>query len=61
MKIKEKNGMLEITTDIFQAKNGGVFMNFGNGVIKIDKFYADIIARDIPEFDEEQYHKFYKK
>ena len=61
MKIKEYNGVLKIDTTVHQAKNGGIFMDWGNTVIKLEKFYADNIARDIPDFDQEQYIKFYEK
>lgn len=60
MTIKEKNGILEIKTEIYQAKNGGVFINFARGPIKIEKFYADSICYDIPDFDLDLYKKFYE-
>ena len=60
MRIKAKGGILEITTEAYQAKNGGIFLNWGNSVIKIEKDFADTIARDIPDFDNEQYNKYYK-
>ena len=59
MKIKEKNGQLEITTSIYQGRNGAIYLNWGNKTIKLEKDYADTIARDIPDFDNEQYNKFY--
>lgn len=61
MRIQEKGeGIIEITTEVYQARNGGIFMNWGNTIIKLGKDDADIIARDIPNFDNEQYNKFYK-
>jgi hypothetical protein len=59
MRIKQIGDLIEITTEIYQAKNGGIFMNFGNTVIKLSKDDAEIVAYDIPNFDLEQYKKFY--
>jgi hypothetical protein len=55
------NGSLEISTIAYQAKNGGIFLDWGNTVIKLEKDYADNIAYDIPDFDHDQYNKFYSK
>lgn len=51
MKKTHKEGMLHITTEVYQAKNGGIFMNWGNTVIKLSKDDAEIVAYDIPDFD----------
>ncbi len=59
MRITEKNGMLKIETEIYQARNGSLVMNFGNKIIILEEKIADIIARDVPDFDEILYHKFY--
>lgn len=59
MKIKEKGDMLEVTTEVYQAKNGGIFVNWGNTVIKLSKDDAEVIADSIPEIDREKYNEHY--
>lgn len=59
MKLKVKNGQLVIETIAYQAKNGAVFLDFGNTVIKLEKDYARIIAYEIPNFNKEDYIKYY--
>jgi hypothetical protein len=57
---KNKENQLEIKTIAYQAKNGGIFLDWGNTVIKLEKMYADNIAYDIPDFNLEDYNNFYK-
>ena len=59
MKIKIKNEQLIIEINAYQAKNGAVYLDWGNTVIKLEKDYADNIARDIPDFDNEAYNNYY--
>lgn len=59
MKLKVKDGVLKIETTIFQGRTGGVFLDFGNTVIKLEKMYAEIVARDIPDFNNEDFNNFY--
>ena len=51
--------MLEVTTEVYQARNGGIFLNWGNTVIKLSKDDAEVVADSIPEIDREQYSKHY--
>lgn len=60
MKKKEKNGQLIVETNAYQAKNGGIFLDWGNTVIKLEKDYAENICYDIPDFNVDDYRKFYK-
>jgi urocanate hydratase len=55
------NGSVQVTTFVYQARNGALFLDWGNTVIKLEKDYADNIAYDIPDFDVDQYNKFYGK
>ncbi len=62
MKLKlTKNNQLEVSTIVYQAKNGGIFLDWGNTVIKLDKDYADNLAYDIPDFNQDDYNNFYSK
>jgi len=60
MRIELKEDLLEIKTTVYQAKSGGVYMNWGFGAMLLEKKYADNIARDIPDFSEDDYNLFYK-
>lgn len=59
MKIKLKDGQLNIETIAYQAKNGAVYLDWGNTVIKLEKDYAENICYDIPEFDIDAFNKYY--
>ena len=59
MKIEEKNGMLEITTSVYQAKSGAIFINWGKHIIELNQEQAEVIAEDILEFDQKDYIKYY--
>lgn len=52
--------MLNVTTEIYQAKNGAVFMNFGRTIIKLERDQADIVAYDIPDFSVDDFNNYYK-
>ncbi len=54
-----EGGMLEIITQIYQAKNGGIFLSWGNAAIKLSKDEAEVVADSIPEIDRDQYVRFY--
>lgn len=61
MKIKvEKERMTQITTEVYQAKNGGVYLNWGNDAILLNEKQANIIANDLDLLDVSDYNKFYK-
>lgn len=51
--------MLEITTTVYQVKNGAVYMDLGNTVLKLDKDYADRFCYEIPDFDLDMYTSYY--
>lgn len=60
MKITTKNNQLQVTTIAYQAKNGAVYLDWGNTVIKLSKDDAQNIAYDIPEFSVDDFNNFYK-
>lgn len=60
MRIKVKGDLLEVTTEVFQARNGAVFMNWGNTVIKLSEDDANVVADDVPGIDREAYVNYYK-
>ncbi len=60
MKIIIKKGkMTKIETELFQAKDGSVRINFSSGTVIIPKILADNVAIDIDDFDEDDYLSFY--
>jgi hypothetical protein len=59
MRKQIENSQLVIKTNAYQAKNGGIFLDWGNTVIKLEKMYADNIAYDVPDFDVDSYNKHY--
>ncbi|MEA3430173.1 MAG: hypothetical protein U9R08_02790 [Nanoarchaeota archaeon] len=59
MKIKEKNGLLEITTTVYQAKNGALYINWGNRTIQLTKDEADIVCYNLKDFNVDDFKKFY--
>jgi hypothetical protein len=59
MRLKVKDGQLLVETNIYQAGNGAVYLNWSNTVIKLEKDFADSIAYDIPGFDIDSYNKYY--
>jgi hypothetical protein len=59
--IKQQGDMLEITTEVYQATNGGLFLNWGNTSIKLEKEYAENIAYDIPNFDVDLFNEYYSQ
>ena len=62
MKLINKNGeMTKIETEIFQARNGAIKVNFGDGTLEIPYFLADNIAFDIKDFDKDLYNQYYEK
>jgi len=60
MKIKVKDNKLVLETIIYQAKNGAVFIDWGNTVIKLSKDDASKIVYDIPDFNVEDFNKYYQ-
>lgn len=59
MKLKIKDNQLFVETNIYQASNGAVWLNWSNTVIKLEKDYADSVAWDIPDFNQDDYNKYY--
>jgi fibrillarin-like rRNA methylase len=60
MRIEIKDNELIIKTNVYQAKNGGIFLNLGSEAIKLNKDHAEIFAYDIPDFNKEDFLEFYK-
>lgn len=62
MKVKSNSNssIIEIQTEVYQARNGGFYMNWGRGVIALSKEEAEIVVWDMPEFDHDKYNEFYK-
>ena len=58
--IKNKNDMLEITTNIYQARSGALIILFGNKSMTLPDDIADIFLYDIKDFDLEKYNEFYR-
>ena len=61
MKIKVNDNKLVLETIIYQAKNGAVFIDWGNTGIKLSKDDASSIAYDIPDFNVEDFNNHYNK
>lgn len=59
MKLKVKDGQLEVTTNVYQAKNGAVYLDWGNTVIKLGKDDAENLCYEIPDFSVDDFKKFY--
>lgn len=57
--MKANGDILEITTEVYQAKNGGIFLNWGNTTIKLSEDDANVVADGIPSIDRDSYQKFY--
>ena len=53
------DGTTEITTTVYQAKNGGIYINWGKKSYPLEKERAEILAWDIQDFDNEKYVEFY--
>lgn len=62
MKIKtnKNDTFVTIETEIYQARNGSLIMNWGNKIIILNQEEAEVIAFDINDFDIDSYNKFYK-
>jgi urocanate hydratase len=60
MKLKTKEGKLLVETWVYQAKNGAIYLDWGNTVIKLKKDDTHQVAYDIPEFNHEDYLNYYK-
>ena len=62
MKVKiSREAMTQITTEVYQAKNGSVVLNWGDGVVVLDEKQANYIANDLDILDVGDYRKFYNK
>ena len=59
MQLKEKDNLLLVETNVYQGRNGAVYLNWGDTVIELSKDAADNIARDIPDFEQESYNNHY--
>lgn len=59
MKLKEKDWMLIIETNAFQWKNWWIYLNWGWSSMLLWKPQADTICFECPDFDPDEYIKFY--
>ena len=59
MRIQLNNGVLRIDTFVFQGKNGAIYLDWGHKRILLEKEYAESIAYDIPDFNIDDYNRFY--
>lgn len=59
MKYKVKEGELIVETTIFQGRNGAIFLDWGNTTIKLDREQSSAIAYDIPNFNVDDYNRYY--
>lgn len=63
MRIKPsvENSNIEVSSEVYQAKDGGFRLNWGKGIILLKKQEAEIIAWDMPNFDQSKYNEFYER
>jgi len=59
MKLKQKEDQLIIETKVYQARNGAIWLDWGNTGIRLDKDYTHNVAYEIPDFDIDAYKNFY--
>lgn len=59
MRTKQSGDFLEISTEAYQAKNGGVYINWGKTAMLLSLDDAEVIADNIPGIDRDLYTKFY--
>ena len=60
MKVTKKTDeILEITTTIYQARNGAIMLNWGKSHFALDQKFAENIATEFKDFDCNAYNKFY--
>jgi len=50
-----------IVTQAYQAKNGGIYLDWGDKSLPLPEEFANIIANEIPELDIDAYNAYYKK
>jgi hypothetical protein len=55
-----KDNLLMIETSVYQAINGGLYMNYGCGSIVLPEECAQTLAYEIPDFDPTAFNTFYK-
>ncbi len=60
MKFRKIDNQLEITTKAYQAKNGAIYLDWGNTILKLEKMFAENIARDIPDFNQDDFNNYFK-
>ncbi len=58
--IQKKDQMTKLEIEIYQAKNGGIYLNWGNKSILLIEEYAEGLLYHIPDFSVEDYNRFYK-
>jgi len=53
--------VITIVTCAYQAKNGGIYLDWGNKSLPLPEEFANTIANEIPELDTDAYNAYYKK
>lgn len=59
--IVKKEKMTKIETEVYQGKNGGIYINWGNNAMLLPEEFANTIANDLDILDTEDYRKFYNQ
>jgi len=57
--LKNKEGMLEITTTAYQSKKGAIILNWGKDYIVLNKDKAEKIFYDLDSPNIDDFKKFY--
>lgn len=55
----KESGQTKIDTELYQASNGGIYLNFGNTPLLLRKKFAENVAYDVPDFSIKEYNIFY--
>lgn len=59
MKYSVVDGQLEIKTTVYQGRNGCIYIDWGNQQIALERYPAEQVAIDIPDFNHDDFKKFY--
>jgi len=58
---RDVTSMITIVTQAYQAKNGGIYLGWGDKSLPLPEEFANTIADEIPELDTDAYNAYYKK
>ena len=60
MKIRQQpDGTTEIITTVYQARNGGIYINWGKQSYPLEKERAELLAWEVEDFNHDAYLEFY--